>query len=95
MSGYYLTPAAEDDLDDIRKYTTAQWGRRQWLIYFQHLSRCLERAAADPTRCGRRAPALGAGIRVLTCRSHLIVWVTAPDGLALVLRVLHQRQNRS
>lgn len=37
MSSYKLSPLAQSDLTDIRRYTIEHWGSAQWSVYFNEL----------------------------------------------------------
>jgi toxin ParE1/3/4 len=89
-----LTRTARNDLDDIRKFTVARWGRDQWLRYFAGLSAALGRIAIDP-QTGRERDMLHKGLRSLTFEQHVIFFnpIRHAGGAVIVVRILHQRRN--
>ena len=89
-----LTRTARRDLDDIRKYTLARWGRDQWLRYFAGLSASFEQIAADP-QCGRPRDSVHLGLRSLTSGQHLVFFnpIRHAGGAVIVIRIVHHRQN--
>jgi len=91
-----LTRTARRDLEDIRTYTLARWGRDQWLRYFAGLSEAFERIASDP-QSGRQRDRLVAGLRSLTFGQHVIFFspIRHAGGATVIVRIVHQRRNIS
>jgi toxin ParE1/3/4 len=91
-----LSGRARRDLDAIRDWTIATWGREQWQVYYRGLGAAFRRIAAEPT-CGRPRDVLGTGMRSLVYESHLIFFapVASFGGQPVILRILHQRRNLS
>ena len=91
-----LTRTALRDLDEIRKYTLARWGRDQWLRYFAGLSAAFERIATDP-HSGRQRDALQKGLRSLTFEQHAIFFnlIRHAGGTVIIVRIVHQKRNLS
>ena len=89
-----LTRTARCDLDDIRKYTLARWGRDQWLRYFTGLAVSFERIAKDP-QSGRQQDKLHKGLRSLTFEQHVIFFsaIRHAGGAVIIVRIVHQRRN--
>ena len=89
-----LSRTARRDLDDIRKYTLARWGRDQWFHYFVGLSAAFERIAKDP-QCGRQRDAMHNGLRSLTFEQHAIFFnpIRHAGGTIVIVRIVHQRRN--
>ncbi|MEO8244517.1 MAG: type II toxin-antitoxin system RelE/ParE family toxin [bacterium] len=89
-----LTPTARRDLDEVRKYTVARWGRPQWLRYFTGLSAAFERIAREP-RCGLGRDVLQTGLRSLTVEQHVIFFhpIRHAGGAVIIVRIIHQRRN--
>jgi toxin ParE1/3/4 len=89
-----LSGRARRDLDEIRDWTIATWGREQWQVYYRGLGAAFRRIATDPS-CGRPRDMLGAGMRSLVYERHLIFFasVTSFGGQMVILRILHQRRN--
>jgi toxin ParE1/3/4 len=91
-----LSDRARRDLDDIRDWTVATWGREKWQVYYRGLGAAFKRIAADPT-CGRSRDVLGGGMRSLVYEQHLIFFAPVANfgGEPVILRILHQRRNLS
>ena len=89
-----LTLTARRDLDEIRKYTLARWGRDQWLRYFAGLSAAFERIAKDP-QSGRPREAMHNELRSLTFEQHAIFFnpIRHAGGAIIIVRIVHQRRN--
>lgn len=88
---YRLAPLAVLDLEDIRSFTVARWGRAQWLRYYRGIVDTLARIAEDP-QTGRGRGVLGRGLRSLTCGAHLIFWRVSEGGEPVILRIVHARR---
>lgn len=91
-----LSGRARRDLDEIRDWTIATWGREQWQVYYRGLGAAFRRIADDPS-CGRPRGMLGPGMRSLVYERHLIFFapITSFAGQTVILRILHQRRNLS
>jgi len=89
-----LSGRARRDLDEIRDWTIATWGREQWQVYYRGLGAAFRRIATEPS-CGRARDMLGAGMRSLVYEQHLIFFspVASFGGQTVILRILHQRRN--
>jgi len=89
-----LTRTARRDLDEIRNYTLARWGRTQWVRYFAGLSGAFARIAEDP-RVGRERDLLCKGLRSLTFEHHIIFFnpIRHADGAVIVVRIVHERRD--
>ncbi len=89
-----LTRTARRDLDEIRTYTVARWGRQQWLRYYGGLSAAFAQIARD-MRCGRPRDALSRGLRSLTYEQHVIFFYPTrhAGGGIVIVRIVHQRRN--
>lgn len=85
---------ARRDLDEIRDWTIANWGRAQWQVYYRGLGAAFRRIAADPS-CGCPRDVMGVGMRSLVHESHLIFFapVASFGGQTVIVRILHQRRN--
>ena len=89
-----LSGRARRDLDDIRDWTIATWGRAQWQAYYRGLGAAFRRIASEP-ECGRPRALLGVGVRSLAYEKHLIFFAQVANfgGQTVILRILHQRRN--
>src|SRR5215217_3106417 len=67
-----LAPSARLDLQDILRYTTRQWGRRQRAIYRQALYRGFDELARHPY-LGKEEPKYGRNVRSFLVEYHRII----------------------
>ena len=93
MTRYRLTPAARRDLSAIWDYTEEHWSTQQAEVYVREIQVGIERVAEDPRR-GRDCSELREGYRNYAVGSHLVFYLTRPDGVD-VIRILHQRMDPS
>ena len=89
-----LSRLARRDLDDIRDYTLATWGRNRWLDYYRGMVEVFERIAIDPDG-GRDRSLFAPGLRSLNYRRHIVFYarIDAAGGDPVILRIVHQRRN--
>ena len=89
-----LSRLARRDLDDIRRYTTATWGRDQWLKYYRGLAGTFRAIVADPDR-GRDRSLFAAGLHSVSYGRHIIFYarISAAGDEPVILRVVHQRRH--
>jgi toxin ParE1/3/4 len=87
VSGYVLSPRAQQDLDEIWQYTVETRGVDQAEDYTRLIQRAIEIIAADP-RKGRSCEDLRAGYRKYPAGSHLLFYRTVKGGIDVV-RSLH------
>ena len=85
MKRIALTPAARDDLSDIRSYTIKVWGFNQAEFYLASLG-ALFRNLAEGAKISQT---VGRGnYRKARFRSHMIYFAVSDDEIEIV-RVLH------
>lgn len=87
MAEYRLAPKAERDLEDIWRYTRAQWGVDQAHRYTDRLIAAFEELAAAP----KTAPScnhIRNGYRRQIAGRHVIYFRITEYGIAIV-RILH------
>jgi len=89
MAEYRLTPRAEQDLEQIWRYTVEQWSTAQAEKYVGSLLDAMEALAKNPKR-GRSAAAIRSDYWRRNCGAHIIFYQIAKDGIA-VIRILHQQ----
>ena len=89
-----LSRLARRDLDDIRRYTLATWGRDQWLNYYRGLVRAFEGIAAYPDG-GRDRSLFALGLRSVNYKLHVIFFarIAAAGDEPVMVRIVHQRRN--
>lgn len=91
MAKYWVSPAAERDLENIVEHTLQSWGLEQVERYLDALFAAFERLAKSP----RTAPAcnhIKSGYRRLRVRRHVIYFRITDHGIAII-RVLHDRMD--
>ena len=91
MSGYVLSPRAQQDLDEIWEYTPERWGVDQAEDYMRLIQRAIEIVAADP-RKGRSSEEVRAGYHKYPAGSHLLFYRSVKEGIDVV-RILHGRMD--
>jgi len=91
MAEYRLTPAAQQDLDDIFEHSVAEWGLPVALRYTEDLEAAFTMLADAPQR-GRSCETIRPGYRRLGVGSHVIYYKATGYGIA-VTRILHQRMD--
>ncbi|MFA8387526.1 MAG: type II toxin-antitoxin system RelE/ParE family toxin [Pelagibaca sp.] len=71
LTGYRLTPAAQNDLEDIWLYTLEQWSVQQADRYTDILEDTLDRLLFMP-EMARERPEFDPPVRIHPCAEHLI-----------------------
>ncbi len=89
-----LADLAQQDLDDIRRYTVETWGREQWMKYYRGLVKTFERISKDP-KTGRDRCLFVDGLRSVNFEKHVIFFkpLNAAGGAPVILRIAHQRRH--
>ncbi|MEM9795073.1 MAG: type II toxin-antitoxin system RelE/ParE family toxin [Pseudomonadota bacterium] len=91
MKAVLYRPEADEDLEDIWRYTLAQWDLDQALKYDADVMRRIAGLAAGTTS-SRTAEELGPGMRRALAGQH-VVFFREDDAAVTVVRVLHQRMD--
>lgn len=86
-----LSPRARQDFIDILRYTGERWGEGQLLAYRDKINDALRAIGHDP-QLGHRRDDLPSTHQAYLVGSHVIVYRTGADGVAVV-RILHQRMS--
>ena len=89
MSNYRLTPDAQSDLIEIRRFTLDRWGEAQSKKYLAELRQTI-RLLAEPPSLGKRRPDVGTEVSSFPHVSHVIYYVVHEQQL-VVFGVLHRR----
>jgi len=89
-----LSRLAKKDLDEIRRYTQAQWGQEQWLVYFRGLAKTFEAIVNYPER-GRDRSLFYPGMRSVNYEQHVVFYrrIQTNYDAPVILRILHQKRN--
>ncbi|MEM6889294.1 MAG: type II toxin-antitoxin system RelE/ParE family toxin [Pseudomonadota bacterium] len=90
-AAYRLSPAAQNDLEDIWIYTAQKWSVAQADRYTDILEDTLEQLLFMPKMAHER-PEFDPPVRIHPSAEHLIVYRIEEDHLA-ILRVLGARQD--
>lgn len=91
LTGYRLTPKAEDDLEAIWRYGAETWSPDQADIYIDTLTTTIEIIVAMPTIARERLD-FDPPVRIHPAAEHLIIYCIAADEI-LIVRILGGRQN--
>lgn len=89
MTRFRLTPAAQDDLDDIWDHTAATWSVEQAERYI-YLLRDRIVALAAGRSVAQRADEIKPGYRRSLVGAHVIFFRQEPGEALTVVRILHQ-----
>ena len=73
MIRYLLSPAAQQDLEEIWDYNCGRWDTGQAEEYLRELQRAIERVAANP-RIGRACDEIRPGYFKLAAGSHTLFY---------------------
>ncbi|MEI2387133.1 type II toxin-antitoxin system RelE/ParE family toxin [Breoghania sp. JC706] len=87
MNRFRLTAEAEEDLEEIARYSLEAWGETQTLAYIEQLYAFFSLLSETPG-VGRPRPELAAGVRSMPRPPHVIFYKEWSFGIA-ILRVLH------
>jgi len=89
MRGFRLTPDAQSDILDIRRFTVGQWGVAQAQRYLAELRRAMQLLAETPS-LGKARPEVGPNVSSFPHASHVIYYIAHEQQL-VVFAVLHKR----
>lgn len=90
MSGYRLTPAAEEDFISIWRYTVERWGEAQADRYYDLLEQCCEKIGKG--KAVERQPISKLPLlRVVRCEHHHIFYLKreVPE----IIAVFHEKMD--
>ena len=82
MAQYKLSPAAQTDLIDIRRYTLGNWGGAQWRHYFAELKQSMT-LLANNELIGIDMPELGVGYCRFPLKHHVIYYIKKPNCIVI------------
>lgn len=86
-----LSPKAQQDVENILRYTGEQWGEKQIDIYRGKLTGALESISGNPAS-GHASTELPETHRIYPVGSHVIVYRVQADVIG-VIRILHKRMS--
>ena len=86
---YRLTPDAQTDLIEIRRFTVKQWGTAQSQKYLLELRQTIRLLAETPS-LGKSRPDVGSSVLSFPHVSH-VIYYGAHEQQLIVFGVLHKR----
>ncbi len=89
MLTYRLTPDAQADLVEIRRFTLIRWGVEQSRKYLAELRQSMRLLSATPT-LGKNRPEIGPCVHSFPHGSHVIYYLIHENQL-VVFGVLHKQ----
>jgi toxin ParE1/3/4 len=89
ISNYRLTPDAQADLIEIRRFTVQQWGKMQSEKYLSGLQQTFRLLASSPA-LGRSRPEVGSGVLSFPYVSHVIYYLIH-ERQSVIFGVLYKR----
>jgi toxin ParE1/3/4 len=92
MPSYRKTRRADEDLQEIYRYTRRTWGRAQAERYIRGLEQRFTALADNPLTGISREDLRPAGLRSVVHGSHVVFYQPQPYGV-LIVRVLRGRQD--
>ena len=89
MPGFRLTPDAQTDLIEIRRFTIRQWSKAQSQKYLSELQQTIRLLVETPS-LGKSRPDVGPNVLSFPCSSHIIYYVVHEQQW-VVFSILHKR----
>ena len=86
---FRLTPDAQSDILEIRRFTVSQWGVAQAQRYLVELRLAMQQLAETPA-LGKARPEVGPNVSSFPHSSHVIYYIVHEQQL-VVFAVLHKR----
>jgi toxin ParE1/3/4 len=91
MRALRLTRRARTDLENIWRYSLAQWGEAQALDYLAQIEEGLRLLMRHPG-AGQRADDIRPGCRMLLKARHMIFYETGEEAISIIA-ILHERMD--
>lgn len=85
-----LTYSAQQDVEDLRRFTEEVWGHEQATLYLRRLEEKFRELLQRP-RSGETHPHMVREMRSVRVGQHIVFFVTQ-DGRLVILRVLNYRR---
>ena len=90
---YKLTINAEEDFENILRYTYQEWGRKQAQKYHLQMKTALATIGEDPEALfSRTRNDIFPGCRTFSFGKHRLAYYVAED-VVIVLRILHEKMD--
>lgn len=93
MTTFLLTPAARDDMADVWRYSSENWGSDQAASYVRSIQHACQ-GLADGTRISRPVD-IRNGYRKTLVGSHVLYFTQAEGQPVIIVRILHQSMDVS
>lgn len=91
MPGFFLTPAAQADLEAIWEYTVSTWGQAQAVGYIRDIqATCL--GLGDGSRISRSADHIRKGYAKAPSGKHMLYFCRVDEKIEII-RILHQNMD--
>jgi len=88
MPGFFLTPAAQSDLDGIWDYTVSTWGQAQAIQYTRDIQTTCQ-GLSDGTQFSRSAGHIREGYSKAPSGEHMLYFRRNGENVEII-RILHQ-----
>ena len=92
MPLYDITPAAQNDLREIARYTEKHWGHAQAMIYGAALDACFDQIVAG-TAFSRAFSERFPSVCVTHCEHHYVFFLHPEHQPPTIIAVLHERMD--
>lgn len=89
---YNLSPAAEDDLRDIIRYTNEKFGQNQVIKYTDQLEVCIINLSTDSYHSGKLSE-IHPDLKFIHCHHHYIFGLMKPSAPFLVIAIFHHKMD--
>lgn len=89
---YNLSPAAENDLRDIIRYTNQKFGQNQVIKYSNQLEVCIIQLSTD-SAYSRKLPEIHPDLKFIQCQNHYIFALEKSSDSLLVIAFFHQKMD--
>jgi len=92
MSSYKFTKDAEEDLEQIVRYTIREWGERQAKQYVDKLQECFQRIA-DKQAIAKTFSERFPQVLVTRCDHHYVFYLHPQRKPPRIFAILHERMD--
>lgn len=95
MTSYRLSPAADDQVDEIYQYTANRWSEEQADSYVRELTGEFVRIASRQVVWRMLPASFAIQGYSRTWRQHVIYWRAAEEAVITVVAILHGRMDQA
>ncbi len=89
---FELSPAAENDLRDIIRYTNQKFGQNQAINYGNQLEACMIELSTN-TPFPRNLTEIQPNLKFIRCQHHYIFGINRSSQPFLVIPILHEKMD--